>query len=69
MQDLEEELAPYGFLRIHKGYLVNYRFIRRIGEKDVLLTNDERVLMSRRKEQETKRSYLELMQGEGGVLL
>lgn len=69
MQDLEEELTPHGFLRIHKGYLVNYRFIRRIGEKDVLLTNDEQIPMSRRKEQETKRRYLEWMQGEGSLLL
>lgn len=69
MQQLEEELVPHGFLRIHKGFLVNYRFIRRIGEKEVLLTNEETVPMSRRKEQETKERYLELMQREGSILL
>lgn len=69
MQELEGELIPQGFLRIHKGYLVNYRFIRRIGDVDVLLTNGERVPMSRRKSQETKNAYMELMQSGGSLVL
>lgn len=39
MQELEKELTPQGFLRIHKGYLLNYRFIRRIGDNEVSLTS------------------------------
>ena len=69
MQQLEEDLKPYGFLRIHKGFLVNYRFIRRISDKEVLLTNDEVLPISRRKEQDIRDAYLELMQGEGSLVL
>ena len=69
MQELEGELAPQGFLRIHKGYLLNYRFIRRIGDNEVTLTNEERLPISRRKYQEIRDAYMELMQNDGGVML
>ncbi len=69
MQELEEELSPYGFLRIHKGYLVNYRLIRRIGEDEVLLTDGQKLPVSRRKHQEVRETYMEWMQQEGSVML
>ncbi len=69
MQQLEEELTPYGFLRIHKGYLVNYRFIRKICESDVILTNDEHLAVSRRRLTEIREKYMELMQSEGALML
>ena len=69
MQELEEELASQGFLRIHKGYLLNYRFIRRIGDNEVTLTNDEKLPISRRKYQEIRDAYMDLMQNDGGVML
>lgn len=69
MGDLEKELIPHGFLRVHKGYLVNYRFIRLIQEKELLLTDGKTIPVSRRKLQETKARYLELMQKKGSILL
>ena len=69
MQELEEELSGYGLLRIHKGYLLNYRFIRRIGDNEVTLTNGEKLPISRRKYQEIREAYMVLMQNEGGVML
>lgn len=69
MQSLEDELAKDGFLRVHKGYLVNYRFIRHIGGGEVTLTTGEKIPMSRRKEQETRDAYLKLMQGEGSLVM
>lgn len=68
LQELEEELSGDGFLRIHKGYLVNFDYIRLIEETDVQLTNGERVPMSRRKVQETKARFLKLMQNSGVFL-
>lgn len=62
MAELEEELSGEGFIRIHKGYLVNYRFIQVIEGGDVLLTNGERLPISRRKEREAKERLLELVQ-------
>ncbi len=69
MQDLEESLAPSGFLRIHKGYLVNYRFIRRLEDGEAVLTNGERIPLSRRRVQEIRNQYLELMQGANSLIL
>lgn len=69
MQALEEELVSKGFIRIHKGYLVNYRFIRRISDTAVALTNGESLPMSRRKAQETRSLYMGLMQSSGSLVL
>ncbi len=69
MQQLEQELTPQGFLRIHKGYLVNYRFIQKICDMDVILTNGERLPVSYRRLAEIREGYMELMQGEGNLML
>ena len=69
MQELEEALAPHGFLRIHKGFLANYKFIRRLENTEALLVNGERIPLSRRRVQEIRTQYLELMQGGGTVIL
>ena len=69
MQDLEEALAPIGFLRIHKGYLVNYKFIRRLENTEAVLTSGERIPLSRRRVQEIRAQYLTLMQDGGNVIL
>ncbi len=68
MQELENELTPYGFLRVHKGYLVNYRFIRRIDEADLLLTTSQTLPIARRKLGEIKELFLTLMQSEDNML-
>lgn len=69
MQQLEEELTPCGFLRIHKGYLVNYRFIRRISDAEVILNDGGSLPVSRRRLGEIRESYMELMQDEGALVL
>ena len=69
MQELEEVLTPQGFLRIHKGYLVNYKYIRRLEDTEAVLTNGERIPLSRRRVQEIRKRYLELMRGRGTVIL
>ncbi|MCD7760703.1 MAG: LytTR family transcriptional regulator [Clostridiales bacterium] len=68
-RDLEEALSPKGFLRIHKGYLVNYKFIRRLENTEAVLTNGERIPLSRRRVQEIRTRYLELMQDGRTVIL
>lgn len=61
MQNLEEKLISKGFLRIHKGYLVNYRYISQIGLNEIRLTSGAELPISRRKVQEIRERYLELM--------
>lgn len=68
MEKLENDLYQHGFIRIHKGYLVNYLYIRLIGTVDVELINGEKILISRRKIQQTKARFLELVQGSGAII-
>lgn len=61
MNKLEEELDDYGFITCYKGVMVNYRFISVIRDDDILLTNGKTIPMSRRKANETKERFLNLM--------
>lgn len=62
LKDWEEQLLQYGFIRIHKSYLVNIAYIRSI-EKNVILDNGNTLKVSRRKGkalQDTFRKYRKL---------
>lgn len=69
MEKLEEELDKFGFIRVHKGILVNFRFISRILVGEVELTTGEKLPLSRRKSMEIKNKYLSLLKSSGSVML
>ena len=48
LDDLEEELTPYGFFRSNKGYLVNMRYVQGVADGCCLIAGDK-LLISRRK--------------------
>lgn len=58
--DLELRLRP-SFFRIHKGYLVNLACVEAYTKTEVLLTNGERLLISKYKYQEFVRAYLRFL--------
>ena len=47
LKDLEALLAAYGFIRVHKGYLVNARFIACVNKREVVLTTGESIPLSK----------------------
>lgn len=59
MDRIEAMLADKGFIRIHKGYIVNYRYIKVIGNTDIQLTTDETLPLSREKKKQVKSLWLE----------
>lgn len=61
MEKLEEMMRPHGFIRIHKGYLVNYRLIRRIDTSDLTLMDGTVLPIGRSKTQEVRTQYLALL--------
>ena len=65
MKQLEDIFLPRAFLRVHTGYLVNYRFIRRMTSTDVILTDGTALPISRRKVGQIKLEYMELLKQEG----
>lgn len=47
LSDIQQELKEYGFIRIHKGYLVNFRYILSIEKNDVVLDSGEKLPISK----------------------
>ncbi len=54
---LEEEL-PENFFRVHKGYLVNMKYVERYSRTEVWVKNGDKLLISRYKYQEFVKAYL-----------
>ena len=63
MEKLEELTRPHDFIRIHKGYLVNYRFIQRISAAAVTLLDGTQLPIGRSKAAEVKSKYLSILGG------
>lgn len=68
MQEMESELYPCGFIRVHNGFLVNYAHIQSIGKTWVYLVDGRTIPISRRRIESTKSRFLELMQSKGSIL-
>ena len=60
MSDLENKLKDHGFIRVHKGYLINYLFIRQIGTNEVTLTNNKILPLSSKRKDEIMEKYLSI---------
>ena len=61
----EDSLNEKGFLRVHKGYLVNFRYIYSIRKDDVELTDGKALPLSRNRKHETKEKFQEFMNSIG----
>ena len=59
MSEAEKELEPYGFVRIHKKYLVNLRYVKKVSTRDdtVVMYNDVVLDMSRRNKNDILEKY------------
>ena len=60
MEELCSRLEPVGFIRIHKSYTVNYRFIQSITKTDVILDNKEALPVSRQRLRDVKLEFQHL---------
>lgn len=58
MDRLEEALEPRGFIRIHKGYLVNCQFVQRIQSTQLSLRDNTVLPIGRSKMGEVKSKFL-----------
>lgn len=61
MQEYEDRFGKNGFIRIHKGYLVNFRSIRSIHKLEVRLIDGNALPLSRNRASETKKKLQEFM--------
>lgn len=59
LKEYEGLLTPFGFLRCHQSYLVNFQYVKKFyREGYLLMKNNEQILVSSRKKEEVMR-YLE----------
>lgn len=58
LKELEEMFRPFGFLKPHNSYLVNWRFISSIRQTDIYMDNGERLPVSKHRLKEVKQLYL-----------
>lgn len=61
LDNIEKELLPYGFLRIHKSFLVNTKYIENIVNYKVHLKNGKILPVPKEKFQKVKERYYEIM--------
>lgn len=61
---LEEQLRDYGFIRTHKGFLVNYRYIYRIEKDRAILDNKIEIPVSRSCLKSARETFHKLLTGE-----
>jgi len=59
LDDIDKSLAEYGFIRIHKSYLVNIKHIRNILSKKVILSNGMELVISKSKYKNVKELFIE----------
>lgn len=64
MDELEQKF-PYGFYRIHRGYIVNMSYITGYGKDGITLSDGSRLLISRYKYKEFVERYLHFIGFEG----
>lgn len=69
MGELESKLKENGFIRVHKGYLVNYLFIRMIGTNEVKLTNNKVLPLSSKRKDEIMEEYLSVTRKNKSIYL
>lgn len=58
LSDMEKELEPLGFLRIHKSYLVNMRHLRKLQCREALLDSGAALPVSEKSYRDSKSKYL-----------
>ena len=55
--DVYERLKLHGFLQVHQGFIVNMRFIKKFGSKEITLTDDTKVPIGGRRRPEALKMY------------
>ena len=69
MGSLEEKLKGHGFIRIHKGYLLNYLYIRSIEGEEVYLTTGVSLPLAKKRKDEIMKQYLAISRKNSAIII
>lgn len=65
LSEAQAALTPYGFGRSHQGYLVNLRWVREVGAKEIVCTQGSRIPISTRKRAAFLDAYVQFAERGG----
>lgn len=68
MDHLEAALRDQGFLRLHKGFLVNCRYITKLSREEATLADGRALPISRRRSGQVRQAYLQFGKDHGVFL-
>lgn len=54
----EDRFEHEGFYRIHRGYLVNFRFVREIYPEGIIMQNGDNLCISRKKYTQFRKAHI-----------
>ncbi|MEG0359657.1 MAG: LytTR family DNA-binding domain-containing protein [Anaerorhabdus sp.] len=62
ISEMEESLNKYGFMRVHKSFIVNLKYVKNIFKDTITLDNNETILLSKHKSKQVHDSLMEYIQ-------
>lgn len=68
MKMLEKELSLYSFARCNVSYLVNLKYLSVVNGNDLILTNNEKLTISRREKKDFVDAFFKYLNDKGGEL-
>ncbi len=67
LSQIEELTKGFGFIRVHKSYIVNYRYIENIDAKSLLMTNGSEIPISHGKKTDIQERFMTLLRSEDNI--
>lgn len=67
LDEMGEKLAPYGFFRVHKGFLVNFAHVRQLTSQGFVVGKDL-VPVGRSKVSESRRAYMDYLNNKNAIM-
>lgn len=69
LSTLEDKLKQFGFIRVHKCYIVNQIYIRSILNEEIKLTNDVTIPLSKKRKDEVMKEYLSYSRNNNSMII
>ncbi len=68
LEHMADELAPYGFYRVHKGFIVNFAHVEQMSSKGIAIGGDL-IPISRGTIQDIRLAYMDFLSKKNAVIL